>query len=493
MSTKPANAKPPFTAVKWLICIISSIGFAFDTYSLLMLPLIVRPALDDLRGIKPGTPDFGLWVGLLFYVPAIFGGVFGLLGGYLTDKLGRRRILTWSILLYAVSTFASAYVTSLPMLLFLRCLTFVGVCVEFVAAIAWIAELFEDRDQREKALGYTQAFSSIGGLMVAGANWFALHYSAQLPGLQIPSALTSLFGTINDPHMAWRYTLLSGLIPAIPLIVIRPFLPESPVWQQKRAAGTLRRPSLTEIFAPALRRTTIVSTLMFACSFGAAFGAIQQMPQIVPRLTEVRAEKQQAVKEGKPAKALKAIEQTAAAEYAELQEIGGLVGRFLLAYFAVLVVSRRRLLRFFQWPGLLVMPAYFWALGTFDNHTLVGIGSVQISWAQIGIFFCGLFTVAQFSFWGNYLPYVYPLHLRGTGESFSANIGGRMIGTFFAFVTSSIATHLPKADNLSPPQLALVDAGHFALTAAAVALFVYVAGTILCFFLPEPKTQDLSE
>ena len=41
----------------------------------------------------------------------------------------------------------------------------------------------------------------------------------------------------------------------------------------------------------------------------------------------------------------------------------------------------------------------------------------------LGIFVAGLLTVAQFSFWGNYLPLVYPVHLRGTGESFAANIG----------------------------------------------------------------------
>jgi len=302
-----------------------------------------------------------------------------------------------------------------------------------------------------------------------------------------------MFGTIGDPHVAWRYTLLSGLIPAIPLIVIRPFLPESPVWQEKRAAGTLRRPSLFEVFAPAFRRTTIVSTLMFACSFGAAFGAIQQMPQIVPRLTEVKAEKAEAIKKGAQPKALKQIDQTAAAEYAEIQEIGGLVGRFMLAMLAVQIVSRRGLLRVFQLPGLLVMPAFFFALGAFDNRVVLTVGSLHLSWAQIGIFFCGLFTVAQFSFWGNYLPYVYPVHLRGTGESFAANIGGRMIGTFFALVTSTIATHLPKAADLAPPQAALVDAAHFAFTAAGVALFVYVVGSIACSFLPEPKTQDLSE
>jgi len=40
---------------------------------------------------------------------------------------------------------------------------------------------------------------------------------------------------------------------------------------------------------------------------------------------------------------------------------------------------------------------------------------------------------------GNYLPRVYPIHLRGTGESFAANIGGRMIGTSFALLTTTLA------------------------------------------------------
>ncbi len=40
-----------------------------------------------------------------------------------------------------------------PMLLFFRCTTFIGVCVEFVAAVAWLAELFPDPKQREKGAG----------------------------------------------------------------------------------------------------------------------------------------------------------------------------------------------------------------------------------------------------------------------------------------------------------------------------------------------------
>jgi len=41
---------PALTPVQWLICAIAAIGFAFDSYELLMLPLIVRPALADLLG-----------------------------------------------------------------------------------------------------------------------------------------------------------------------------------------------------------------------------------------------------------------------------------------------------------------------------------------------------------------------------------------------------------------------------------------------------------
>src|SRR5512145_3118425 len=229
MSSSPAV--PRLTLTEWLICVVAALGFAFDIYELLMLPLIVRPALMELVGAAPGTPEFQMWVGRLFYIPAFAGGIFGMFGGYLTDRLGRRRVLTWSILLYAFSAFFAGFSTNIGMLLVLRCTTFIGVCIEFVAAVAWLAELFDDPKQRERVLGYTQAFSSLGGLLVAGANVAAASLAASLPA-------------IHGGHEAWRYTLISGVIPALPLIAIRPFLPESPAWAAKRAAGQLKRPSI---------------------------------------------------------------------------------------------------------------------------------------------------------------------------------------------------------------------------------------------------------
>ena len=131
-----------------------------------------------------------MWVGRLFYIPAFAGGIFGLLGGYLTDRLGRRRVLTYSILIYAFAAFLSGFSTSIEMLLVLRCFVFVGVCVEFVAAVAWLAELFPEPRRREKVLGYTQAFSSLGGLLVAYGQRAGGHLRGEPAGDRRASAST---------------------------------------------------------------------------------------------------------------------------------------------------------------------------------------------------------------------------------------------------------------------------------------------------------------
>jgi MFS family permease len=489
---------------RWLICIIASIGFAFDIYELLMLPLIIKPVIASLSAPlvqelvdggmaraeaaklwAPGGAMYVQWARVLFFVPAIAGGIFGLLGGYLTDKLGRRRVLTFSILLYAFAAFAAGSLAeTLPQLLFFRCLVFIGVCVEFVAAVAWLAELFTEPKQREKVLGYTQAFSSIGGLLVALANYYAATYANSFP-------------EIHGGHEAWRYTLISGVIPAIPLILIRPFLPESPAWAKKKAEGKLGRPSIRELFSPELIRTTLVTTFIFAASYGIAFGAIQQLPQILawPKgHVEIKAIAAEAEASAKTAaiEAAKSKGESAPAEpvltrignqaagnasdkqtstVTKWQEIGGLVGRVLFAILAVYIVSRRAMLRLFLIPAMIFVPVFFWwVAGSLETE-----GSLaMIKW---GIFLCGLLVVAQFSFWGNYIPLVFPVHLRGTGESFAANIGGRIFGTAAAYITLTLSA--------GQPVIALAKYG------AIVAGIYALIGVILSFWLPEPKEEEI--
>src|SRR2546427_543326 len=90
MPTTTSAAPVRLTRVEWLICVVAAIGFAFDTYELLMLPLVLPGAIRDLGGVQLGSPEFARWRDLMFYAPAMAGGIFRLLGGHLTRRLGRR-------------------------------------------------------------------------------------------------------------------------------------------------------------------------------------------------------------------------------------------------------------------------------------------------------------------------------------------------------------------------------------------------------------------
>src|SRR5689334_5002151 len=102
MATVQSSSRTTLTTVQWMICVTAAIGFATDSLVLLMAPLVVPPALVELLGQPPGSPQVNSWVGFMLYIPAVAGGIFGLLGGYLTDLFGRRSILVACNVLYAV-------------------------------------------------------------------------------------------------------------------------------------------------------------------------------------------------------------------------------------------------------------------------------------------------------------------------------------------------------------------------------------------------------
>jgi len=371
---------------------------------------------------------------------------------------------------------------------------------------------------------------------------------------------------IFNAHASWRYTLFTGLAPAILIAFLLPFVPESQVWRERRQAGTLKRPSFGELFAPELRRVTLVTALLSACAYAAAFGALQLTPlRIAPGLPELaeqqkalaplRAEAAQlntnllavmpaflqaekdvpALAELAAQRAKTRIAQRAArkaddkdqlakltARFSQLdtnltrltetkpdakkavierekilkligdnrelqdplnkavkdrgdkiqmfQETGGLFGRILLAVLLVTAITHRALLRLFVVPGLALFPVTYWML----YHQSAGA-------MQWGIFLCGLMVVSQFSYFGEYLPKAFPLHLRGTGGSFATNVGGRMLGTSAAFLTTNI---------IAPMIGAKTTFDQVAVAAGIVGTSVFVIALALTFLLPEPKEQS---
>jgi MFS family permease len=475
---------------------VAAIGFLFDTYELLMTPLVLAPALSELLQRPPNHPDVTLWVGRVLWMTALCGGVFGLLGGWLIDRLGRKFVMAASIFVYSLSPVMAGLSTELHWLIFFRCSTFVGVCVEFVAAVTWLSELFPDKRQRELALGWTQAFASVGGLFVTGV-------SAGIGSLVQNNMLPTL--PVGDPtNPAWRYTLMTGLIPAIPIALLLPFVPESAVWLERKRAGNLKRPRFAELFAPALLRTTLVVSILSACAYGAAFGTLQvtvtQGVPGLPSLADARARMLPAIKanqaldpelkalpKGSPEHAAKEKEfndnlrqigkitkeevQPVREHVQFMQELGGLVGRVLLAVALVLVASKRLLLWLFQVPGLLLVPlVWFWVYANRPEYF------------TLGVFLAAACIVAQFSYFGEFLPKVMPVHLRGTGGAFATNVGGRMIGTSAAFLTTNLIAPLIAAGS-NPFEKVAYAAG-------VTGLLVFGIGFLTSFFLPQPPQEE---
>jgi len=275
---------------------------------------------------------------------------------------------------------------------------------------------------------------------------------------------------------------------------------------ERKAAGTLKRPKISALFAPEFRRVTIVTAMLSACAYGIAFGALQLTPlRIAPGLPEL-AEQSRELRplRAEAAKLNAAFDETTAdspertaikgqlrdnfkkqeplnIQVKEVgntvqlyQEYGGLIGRILLACLIIFGISRVMLLKVFQIPALLMIPlAYF---------ILYKSGGSSFYWAYGA---CGLLTVAQFSYFGEYLPKVFPLHLRGTGGSFATNVGGRMIGTSMAVVTTNIvAPYLAGAAEKVTPMIMAQAAGY---VATVIAVLAFIIG----FFLPEPKGEVL--
>jgi MFS family permease len=442
VDTRPA----PLTGVQWLILVTAGFGFAFDMYEMVVHAIVLRPILMELGPYQPGTPEFNRWAGLVLFLPTVLGGFMSLLGGYLTDRLGRQRVLVWSIVLYAGAALMCGLSTSIAEFIFWRCITVAGACVEFVAAIAWLTELFPEPRRRESMLGFSQACATFGNFMIAGVYYAAVTWGEHLPA-------------IDGAHTPWRYTLLFGALPAVPLIIVRPFLPESPVWLEKRAAGTLRRPSFRELFAPRLRRVTLVVTGLVACCYALAFGMLQHIPRVVPGLPQVA---------GLPKKS-----QEQWVSWVHLHvDTGAMLGRILLIGLVVWFVSRRPMLRWLLWMGLAWFPFVF-----------VGPALGDADFFKYAVLLATLLVGVQYSFWGNYLPRVFPVHLRGTGEVFAFSVGGRVLAPVAALATTQLANVIPGAT----PTLKLAH------SMALVAVAATLCALLLSRWLPEPGAELLND
>ena len=345
------------------------LGWMFDGMEMGIFPLVARPALQEMQskaGIT-GEQFVQSWMGIvtaLFLLGAAFGGfAFGWLG----DRIGRVKAMTWSILCYSIFT-GCGYFASEPWHLgFFRFIAALGMGGEWALGVALVMECWPERLRPLMA-----------GLIGAAANF----------GYALIALIAILFPITPD---SWRWVMMVGAAPALLTFFIRLFVPESEKW---KAATQLEKPKLTplqEIFGPGLRKNTLLAIAFASIALIVTWGIVQWIPLWADSMT---GGKQPKVK-----------------GYIQLvSSIGAICGCIL----APLIGGRlgRRPVYFGLCLSSFVVCSYlFRGFSAFNNLFLVVVGLV------------GMSTAAFYGWLPLYLPELFPTRVRATGQGLAFNFG----------------------------------------------------------------------
>jgi MFS family permease len=259
-----ASADLDYTGLQRAVIIISCmLGFALDLYDVLILPFLL-PAIQRSLGLT--LTEIASVTSITLIGSVIGGAVFGWVG----DRMGRRTALQMTLGLFALGSIASAFSWNYASLAGLRLLTGVGLGGEWGAGMVLFNEAW---NPKRRGLG-----SAViqGSAVVASA-------SASIVGIWAVSSFA--------PDMGWRIGVLTGGAPILLMIAIRFLMPESRAWlafdAQRRAGllppGRAGRNPLAAIFAPGLRRTTVIALLWMSAYMFAYYAVIVFVPALMLR------------------------------------------------------------------------------------------------------------------------------------------------------------------------------------------------------------------
>jgi MFS family permease len=428
----------------WRVLKASFLGWIFDGYEALALVVVLGPMLHSvLTPAQATSPTF--YAGLVIGITLLGWGVGGMVGGILADYVGRKRMMLWSVFLYALFSGMTAFSQTFWTLCALRFLTGLAMGSEWSTGIALLSETWPEQ-ARAKGAGFLQ--SGFGwGTLTAAVVWYALSSTHPL-GAE-----------------TWRLMFVLGALPALFVLYIRRGVNESEKWQravrEKRwnatnaeanendAPQSNKRPfTLTQLFSEreALRRTVILTVLSIVTTVG--WWAISSW---LPTYT-IAIAKAEGIPDALSWGSKVSIAYTLGATVA-----------YLVAGFVVDAIGRRAFLSL-TFVGALVTTLITYKLTTSVEAMMVA--------APIN----GFFTLGCAYVW----MAIYPVELftctvRSTAISFVFN-AARLIAWVFPIIAGSMITSF---GGVSQAALALGS--------------VYVIGIVLPWFLPETRGAGMPD
>lgn len=418
-STSPARevrSLRDLTPQQWKSGVAAWLGWLFDgldmhLYTLVAAPFVMQ-LLDASSPADAMVKEKSSWIQASFLIGwALGGGFFGRLG----DRLGRSRTLSLTILTYAAFTGLSSVAQTWWQLMILRFLAALGIGGEWSIGSSLLSETWP-RHWRPWIAAVLQTGGNIG---ILGA-----------------CATVYLFAGANP-----RYVFLVGILPALLTFWIRRQVPEPEEWHAAKQRAGQAAPGVADLFRGAVRRTTLLTMAVCACSLTAWWAFLFWHPQHLRNLPELAAW------------AAAARDQLVSRTFFFVI-LTSVAGNFFGAALAKCLGYRRAI--------LLMFIGFFAAMcGTFLQtphwQALVWFWFPAVGFFS-GVF--GLFTM--------YLPPLFPTLLRTTGAGFCFNIGRitAAFGTVFFGLFSQV--------------------GNFRL-ALLYASFLLVPAITIALVLPEPR------
>jgi MFS family permease len=369
------------SAYGWKTLAATVIGNAMDGFDMLLLAFML-PAISvalALSSAQAGSIVTATLVG------AVVGGIgFGIL----SDYYGRVRVMTWSIVLFAVFTGICGFASGYQDLLVYRCLAGLGLGGEWGIGMALIAEAWPAK-LRGRATSYVGIGWSLGVLLAAVAS----------------AALLPLVG--------WRGLFFVGVAPAFVAFLIRYTLHEPELFVRKSKAKREGVPLAALFKDSRTTRATLGIFILCAVQNFGYFGLMIWMPSYLAKQFGY------------------ALTQSAAWTGATV--LGMMIGTYCFGHLADRL-GRRPTFLMYQ-IGAAIMVFVYSQLA--DPMALLIGGAVM-----------GFFVNGMVGGYGALMAEVYPTHARGTAQNTHWNLG-RAVGGFGPLVIGSIAAQYSFATALA--------------------------------------------